>query len=287
MRLVVCPSCDTQYDVTGVAGDSIPCRCGAAVKNEALPGVDARILRCGACGAAVGDGARECAYCGAGVVREGAKSLICPKCYARNDEATRFCTACGLEFRPEPVAASVDLVACVHGCGTMAASAVAGVPIHECTTCRSVWVPGRRLEELVARSTGAPPPPPGAGRERPDDAESDGVVAIVYRKCPVCSALMARRNFKRISGVVVDQCPGHGAWLDADELEQLAAFARSGGLARSAVVEEEENLRLAKSAAFRARGERSSGHAARANVKKEFTVAAANPLIEMLRRFLK
>jgi Zn-finger nucleic acid-binding protein len=52
---------------------------------------------------------------------------------------------------------------------------------------------------------------------------------VEYRRCPECDVQMLRRNFRRSSGVIVDECREHGAWLDADELEQIAGFILSGG----------------------------------------------------------
>jgi Zn-finger nucleic acid-binding protein len=40
---------------------------------------------------------------------------------------------------------------------------------------------------------------------------------------------MQRRNFRKSSGVILDICRGHGVWLDADELEQIAGFLLAGG----------------------------------------------------------
>jgi hypothetical protein len=47
---------------------------------------------------------------------------------------------------------------------------------------------------------------------------------------------MQRRNFGKRSGVIVDVCGKHGVWLDADELEAVAAFIERGGLAAAALV---------------------------------------------------
>jgi len=41
---------------------------------------------------------------------------------------------------------------------------------------------------------------------------------------------MARRNFARISGVILDQCPEHGTYFDAGELPAVVEFVRAGGL---------------------------------------------------------
>jgi hypothetical protein len=44
---------------------------------------------------------------------------------------------------------------------------------------------------------------------------------------------MQRCNFRRKSGVIIDRCHDHGTWLDSDELEQIAGFILSGGLAQA------------------------------------------------------
>lgn len=40
-----------------------------------------------------------------------------------------------------------------------------------------------------------------------------------YLSCPLCENIMLRKNFKTISGVLIDQWRDHGIWLDAGELE--------------------------------------------------------------------
>ncbi|MFB3145413.1 MAG: hypothetical protein ACE10F_12735 [Candidatus Methylomirabilales bacterium] len=44
---------------------------------------------------------------------------------------------------------------------------------------------------------------------------------------------MNRKNFARISGVIIDECRSHGVWLDVDELEKIRYFIADGGLERS------------------------------------------------------
>jgi Zn-finger nucleic acid-binding protein len=44
---------------------------------------------------------------------------------------------------------------------------------------------------------------------------------------------MNRKNFRRISGVIIDECGRHGVWLDAGELEKIRHFIADGGLDRS------------------------------------------------------
>jgi len=60
---------------------------------------------------------------------------------------------------------------------------------------------------------------------------------VAYRRCPECGANMLRKNFGKRSGVILDWCGGHGTWLDAHEMEDVAAFVLAGGLERSAAAE--------------------------------------------------
>ena len=44
---------------------------------------------------------------------------------------------------------------------------------------------------------------------------------------------MNRKNFRRISGVIIDSCADHGVWLDIGELEKIRHFIADGGLGKS------------------------------------------------------
>jgi Zn-finger nucleic acid-binding protein len=54
-----------------------------------------------------------------------------------------------------------------------------------------------------------------------------------YIPCVRCGKLMNRRNFRRVSGVIIDECGRHGVWLDRGELEKIQHFIADGGLDRS------------------------------------------------------
>ena len=231
MRLIACSDCHAQYDVTHVAQKHFACRCGAQLENRRLAAVDAEVHRCGSCGAVVSADAEGCAFCGSEIVRDDWRlSLICPECFARNAEESRFCTACGVGFSPEPVKLEGEELPC-PACGNlMAVRAVGGIAVNECGSCQGLWAPGESFGLLVRR----------AARARKEQGELELRVAprttgshpvaqkIAYRRCPVCESHMLRRNYGRSSGVIVDKCRDHGTWLDADELEQIAGYILSG-----------------------------------------------------------
>lgn len=236
MKLVACPSCHAQYDVSDLAAESLDCRCGARVENRPQKGVDARVSRCGACGALARPEAEDCDYCGSALFHDDHElSLICPECFARNAEEGHFCTGCGVRFAPEapPEEGGGEPLPCPACEARMPPHRVGGVPVHECPRCRGLWAPGESFDLLVRRaiqayeSQGEGARLPGSGpRVQGGNPLSQGVA---YRKCPQCQGLMQRRNFQRRSGVIVDWCRSHGTWLDADELEAIAGYIASGG----------------------------------------------------------
>ncbi len=57
--------------------------------------------------------------------------------------------------------------------------------------------------------------------------------SIKYIPCVRCGKLMNRKNFARISGVIIDECRSHGVWLDPGELEKIRLFIVDGGLEKA------------------------------------------------------
>src|SRR3989304_1414742 len=63
---------------------------------------------------------------------------------------------------------------------------------------------------------------------------------IEYIPCVRCGKLMNRKNFAKISGVILDECGKHGVWLDAGELEKIRHFIMGGGLEKAQDIEAEK-----------------------------------------------
>lgn len=64
--------------------------------------------------------------------------------------------------------------------------------------------------------------------------------AMVYLSCPTCGGPMVRKNFEKVSGIMVDTCPKHGTWFDAGELPEALRFLQGSGKARRAAFEARE-----------------------------------------------
>ena len=64
---------------------------------------------------------------------------------------------------------------------------------------------------------------------------------IGYIPCVRCGKMMNRKNFGRISGIIVDECSHHGVWLDGGEMDRIRQFIADGGLEKSQDREIEKN----------------------------------------------
>ncbi len=232
VKLIACKACHAQYDVTSmVPGSEFACRCGAVL--EATPPVarDAMVRRCTACGAVAKESDERCDYCRAEIVQMPQRgSLICPECMARNLDDARFCLACGIGFEPQIPLQNVPELRCPCCERWMATSEVAGLIVHECPKCHGLWAPDDVFGSLVDRATAVARERAARGEDSAPRVEGGNPAAqgVEYRRCPACDALMGRRNFRKRSGVIVDQCHQHGTWLDANELERIAGFVLSG-----------------------------------------------------------
>ncbi len=113
--------------------------------------------------------------------------------------------------------------------------------LRSCPRCAGIWVDRATFEEIVREadrraSTAVPTRLEALPRREIDFNAAE----VRYLKCPSCERFMNRRNFGRISGVIVDECSTHGIFLDAGELEAIRTFVKAGGLKVSAAREKAE-----------------------------------------------
>jgi Zn-finger nucleic acid-binding protein len=179
-------------------------------------------VRCSACTALVSAGASFCPQCGDPLApaEAGEAGLGCPACPGAEPMAS---------WRLQPTSRQPQ-----------------GYAVHGCRRCGGVWIDRTTLVAMLdsAAQQGA-----GDGRASTVPRRALSVqTKVVYRSCSVCKHAMARRNFARISGVIVDECRVHGTFFDAGELEDVLTFVRSGGLVLARRRETEELAREARRA---------------------------------------
>lgn len=166
------------------------------------------MIRCASCSAPLPAYAGTCAYCGVAndIDRETLARTV------PSGRAGRYsCPVCAEPMEPFEIAL-----------------ASGPVPIDRCGKCLGLFFPFYGLEPVLSDSArfGELVDVARLGelaRQAPPEA------AVAYRKCPQCGKLMNRVNFGARSGVITDQCRGHGIWLDAGELKRLVEWKNSGG----------------------------------------------------------
>ena len=206
--------------------------------------MEARVLRCSACGASVPPDAPQCPYCQAQLA-----TVACPACFALVPLTATHCPACGaaVQARPQGTPDGAPCPACAKPLGR---AKVGELEVGECLACGGLWLEREAFEGLAAsrESQGAVL---GALPGQTPKADLPGSPLVVqYRPCPRCAQRMNRVNYAKRSGVVLDVCKDHGLWFDRDELRRVLLFIQEGGLDRSRERDLEE-LKEAQRAATR------------------------------------
>jgi Zn-finger nucleic acid-binding protein len=230
MILIACPTCDRQYDVSHVAaGGRVRCLCDAVITVGTQGSLRVRALHCSHCGGAVEADEPSCRWCSAKLTaKDRLASTLCPRCFARIEDDSRHCKACGVAIAPQALTPLPEGGACPRCKGALLIRALGAADVVECGDCGGVWLTAKTFEAVCRDAerkldafrlasadglTNAAPEPPGRK----------------YIPCLACGELMLRRSFRygaRPSGVVVDACRGHGVWLDQDELERVVQHVR-------------------------------------------------------------
>ena len=201
---------------------------------------EARLVRCPNCGGSRQGNRAECAFCGSlfSSVDEG-WGLICPGCFCRLPNDAQFCVECGLRLLPQKLETISAQLMCPRCQGPLQGRQVAEAHVHECAGCGGLWLGAETFQllctnkELMASTSVLLDRSQPMRRFEPD-------ASVVYMPCPTCRDLMARQNFARISGVLIDRCRDHGVWLDNQELNHILEFVQSGGIERAHEFEREE-----------------------------------------------
>ena len=236
--LIACTECHLQYDVSGLSpGDPLRCKCGELNRVAEHTPHEARTVHCSACGGRLQSGSSSCGYCGNEItLADRNLGVACPECFARLPDGAKFCLECGVPIRAERVQAMRVDAACPRCAGSMARCDFDGGHYTECTSCGGLWLEEEFFEHMiVTRDTVA------LGRitpGKPDDEDGGSAASSVrndvrYLKCPVCTQLMHRKNFGKVSGVIIDWCKGCGFWFDTEELERIVRFVQGGGMDRT------------------------------------------------------
>lgn len=197
--------------------------------------MQAETLNCPTCGAAISKDSTHCSFCDARLA-----TVACPRCFAMMFVGSKFCPRCGAKTtQAETVEAPSRL--CPRCRVEMEAIAVGSASLRECARCDGMWVDVDSFEKIVEERDEQSAAVLGTASQVPKQTIGGAEPSKVrYVPCPECHQLMNRVNFAHCSGVIVDVCKGHGTWFDREELQQIVAFIRGGGLETSRAREKQE-----------------------------------------------
>lgn len=168
---------------------------------------------------------------------------ICEHCGATFNRSIKYCPFCGGERISEP---TNEVPRCPRCTCKLEPHKYRRMELDLCPQCSGLWLDTDEFTRLTSeRDVYADDSIPYRFIKRPAQGENG------YLPCARCGTLMPRKNFRRISGVLIDVCRDHGVWLDAGELEQIRCFIANGGLERSQDKEILENRMELKSLAER------------------------------------
>jgi Zn-finger nucleic acid-binding protein len=152
-------------------------------------------------------------------------SVVCPHCNKITSEKSSYCAHCGGKITKK---ASITVATCPICKCPLEKNEYRGSTIDICPACNGIWLDSKEFYFHVSeRDTFEDPEIPREFVKKPLEKKK------AYIPCVRCGSLMARQNFRRISGVLIDICKDHGVWLDAGELEQIRSFIANGGLDKS------------------------------------------------------
>ncbi len=157
--------------------------------------------------------------------------MLCANCHEMIEDDSSFCKYCGEGVRePQELDVSSErMLPCPRCSVAMAKYDYGGFLLDVCRRCGGQWVDTEELRRLLAvekRQFSREETAKLRKSWRPHIREQE----TRYLKCPRCGSMMRRKNFAKVSGVIIDECRDHGVWYDKGELETINDFIMKGGL---------------------------------------------------------
>ena len=165
---------------------------------------------CSKCNRGMPMNRKTCLYCGGGpiVAKDVEQTLRCPRCR-------------------------------VH----MAKVDENEVTIDRCPQCHGTWYDRGELEVMLEQEEKSGLRPvfvESASNRSPSVRHQTSAEGRVYMECPRCDRLMMRKNYMRVSGIMVDVCGYHGLFLDPGEHQAVFDFHVQGGDLEAAKRDEDD-----------------------------------------------
>ena len=149
----------------------------------------------------------------------------CDHCGKEINERLKVCPLCGAHQCDAVEALEPECPRCRRPLAPMEEG---GETYEVCGGCGGLWLDRDAFHRSTRESA-------VYARQIPRESYLPGPIHddVAYIPCVRCGKVMNRKNFGKISGVIIDECGGHGVWLDAGEIDKIRHFIADGGLERS------------------------------------------------------
>ncbi len=162
-------------------------------------------------------------------MRQAHQTKACPHCGKGINASSRICPLCAGRIRDPQTSKSGMCPRCTVTLGIH--STPDGEQYDLCPQCHGLWLDRDEFRRAIRKT---------ADSKTEDYARGPLREPLAYIPCVRCGTAMNRKNFGRISGVIIDECGDHGIWLDAGELQKIQHFIADGGLETAQDRETEE-----------------------------------------------
>jgi Zn-finger nucleic acid-binding protein len=212
------------------------------MEGTAKPQITA--FNCPNCGAAVTPDSLACCYCGSALAVR-----VCPSCYGAVSIGMSHCPHCGSEV-VNSRSKEAPVLQCPRCENKLAPVAVGNHSLNVCEKCGGIWVDKSSFQDICMQEESQEAVLGFELKTSDEPSTQKRKPRRAYIPCPKCGKLMNHKNFSHCSGVVLDWCREHGNWFDRNELQQIVAFIRNGGLRKarereqSQLQEREARLRM-------------------------------------------
>ncbi|MEJ2111667.1 MAG: zf-TFIIB domain-containing protein [Acidobacteriota bacterium] len=200
-------------------------------------------FNCPNCGAAAKPDRVVCVYCGSPIA-----TRICPSCFGNVCVTMKHCPLCGTALADSKILERESPLKCPLCEKNLALAAVGKHSLHECLNCGGLWIDKTSFQDICRKEEEQQAVLHYRFKEPLEHRKNQKERKRAYIPCPECGTLMNHKSFSRGSGIVLDWCRNHGNWFDRQELQQIIAYIRNGGLKKSRERErmylQEEKTRL-------------------------------------------
>lgn len=152
-------------------------------------------------------------------------SITCSECSHDYNPSMKNCPFCG-KSNSKP--ATQEEAVCPRCTKPLTEESYKECAIDTCSHCDGIWIDKDDFQYLTTERSVYQDNSLAKSFERRTKLDESS-----YLNCVRCNKLMSRSQYKSISGVMIDTCMDHGAWLDSGEIETIRTFIANGGLDES------------------------------------------------------